>query len=108
MKLLFVCYSAENRSPTLADMYADKHETKAIGLYHHFEYWKVNKYLEYFLKWCDRVFVVEQEFEDKIRELYHELAIVKKIVNLDIPDNYYRGEEALKNIIKLKMEPYES
>ena len=88
-------------------MYADKHETRALGCYNYFEYWKINNKLEEFLNWCDRVFVVEQEFEDKIKEFYPDLANAKKIVNLDIPDVYYKGEEALKNIIKERMKPYE-
>ena len=66
----------------------------------------LNDELENKLKWCERVFVMEEELETEISRHFPYLAIEKKITNLNIPDVYVIDKPALKLKIKEKMKPY--
>jgi len=105
VKILFICHSAQNRSPTASKMYNNIFETEDMGLYKNAQF-DLNDELENKLKWCNRVFVMEEELETVIRRHFPYLAIEKKIKNLDIPDVYEINEPALKLKIKEKMNPY--
>jgi len=104
-KILFICHSAQNRSPTASNMYNNIFDTEAIGLYKNAQF-DLHDELENKLKWCDRAFVMEEELETVIRRHFPNLAIEKKITNLDIPDVYVIDEPALKLKIKEKMKPF--
>jgi predicted protein tyrosine phosphatase len=86
-------------------MYKNTFDTESIGLYKNAQF-DLNDELEIKLKWCDRVFVMEEELETEIRRHFPNLAREKKITNLDIPDVYEINEPALKLKIKEKMKPY--
>ncbi len=105
LKILFVCHSAQNRSPTASEMYNNIFDTEAMGLYKNAQF-DLHDELETKLKWCDRAFVMEEELETVIRRHFPNLAIEKKITNLDIPDVYVIDEPALKLKIEEKMKPY--
>jgi len=105
LKILFICHSAQNRSPTASKMYKNKFDTEAMGLYKNAQF-DLNDELENKLRWCDRVFVMEEELETEIRRHFPNLAREKEITNLDIPDIYEINEPALKLKIKEKMKPY--
>ena len=57
------------------------------------------------LKWADKVYVFEKKHEQYIME--HFPRQYGKVVNLDIPDVYDYGVEALKKVIKKKMKKQE-
>lgn len=105
LKILFICHSAQNRSPTASKMYNNLFDTEALGLYKNAQF-DLHDELETKLKWCDRAFVMEEELETVIRRHFPNLAIEKKIANLDIPDVYVINEPALKLKIEEKMNPY--
>lgn len=105
LKVLFICHSAQNRSPTASKMYSNLFDTEAMGLYKNAQFDLYDE-LETKLKWCDRAFVMEEELETVIRRHFPNLAIEKKITNLDIPDIYEINEPALKLKIEEKMKPY--
>jgi len=105
VKILFICFSGQNRSPTASNMYNNLFDTEALGLYKNAQF-DLHDELETKLKWCDRVFVMEEELETVIRQHFPNLAIEKKITNLDIPDVYIINEPALKLKIQEKMKLY--
>ena len=104
-KILFICHSTQNRSPTTSKMHNNLFDTEAMGIYKNAQF-DLHDELETKLKWCDRVFVMEEELETVIRRHLPNLAIEKKITNLDIPDVYEINEPALKLKIEEKMKPY--
>ena len=105
VKILFICHSAQNRSPTASKMYNNIFDTEVMGLYKNAKF-DLNDELENKLKWCERVFVMEEELETVIKRHFPNLAIEKKITNLDILDIYEINEPALKLKIEEKMKPY--
>ena len=56
--------------------------------------------------WADLIFVMESEFEEYIKNTFPEVASSKKIICLNIPDNYYFMEPALIELIKSRVAIY--
>ena len=79
-KLLFICTANLQRSPTGAEIFKDKYETKSAGVG---ELTK-NPLTSELLEWADVVFVMEDWHREFIAEKFPKLYLKKKIINLDI------------------------
>ena len=99
-KLLFVCTLNLQRSPTAAEIFKDKYDTKSAGVG---DTAKVPLTSE-LLGWADVVFVMEGWQRKLISEKFPKLYLKKKIINLDIPDMYYFMDEELVKVLKEKVE----
>ena len=99
MKLLFVCNANLYRSPTAAEIFKDKHETKSAGLSELAKI-KVSKEI---LEWADKVYVMEEWMRGEIAKRFPEEYMKKKIINLDIPDVYGFMQDGLVKLLKGKV-----
>ena len=98
-KLLFICTLNLQRSPTAAEIFKDKYDTKSAGVA---DTAKVPLTSE-LLNWADVVFVMEEGHRKFISEKFPKEYLKKKIINLDIPDMYYFMDEGLVKVLKEKV-----
>ena len=56
--------------------------------------------------WADLIFVMEEKQKVIINSVYADSSKNKRIIILDIPDNYYYMEPELVELIKTKVAPY--
>lgn len=102
LNVLFICHSGQIRSQTAKDLFADKFNTKALGVYYHPNYDTINPKLEKLLFWADKVFVMKEWMIKDIIEKYFK-KYVDKVECLDIGDYYHRDQPLLINILKEKV-----
>ncbi|WP_251101488.1 low molecular weight protein tyrosine phosphatase family protein [Shewanella algae] len=55
------------------------------------------------IQWADFIFVMEKSHKTKVAKKFKELLKGKKLVCLDIPDNYQRMDPALMTLLKNKV-----
>ncbi len=55
------------------------------------------------IQWADFIFVMEKSHKIKVAKKFKELLKGKKLVCLDIPDNYQRMDPALMTLLKNKV-----
>jgi predicted protein tyrosine phosphatase len=104
MNILFVCSRNQWRSPTAEAIYkaSREHTAKSAGT----EPSAKIKLTTKLINWADIVFAMEKKHKQRIVENFPFEAASKKIVVLDIPDEYrYMDEELIENI-KLSVEAY--
>ncbi len=84
--LLFVCSENKLRSPTAEAVFSEYKNISAIGA-------GTNKDAETpvsgdLIEWADIILVMEKSHKNKISKKYRELLKNKRLIVLDIPDNY--------------------
>ena len=95
MKLLFICNFNQNRSVTAEHLFKDKYETKSAGVI------SGTPITKHALEWADKVFVMEEP--QKLYILKNFPAYEDKIINLNIPNNFFRDQEDLKKLLQEKV-----
>jgi len=85
-KLLFVCSENRLRSPTSEAVFSEYEGVEAIGA-------GTNSDAETpvsgdLIEWADIILVMEKSHRNKVAKKYKELLKDKRLVVLDIPDNY--------------------
>lgn len=98
MNLLFVCSENRLRSPTGEEVFAKYDGINSIGC-------GTNSDAETvvsgdLIEWCDIVFVMEKTHRNKVSKKFKDLLKDKKLVCLDIPDNYDRMDPVLIRILE--------
>ena len=85
-RVLFVCSAGLLRSATAARIYASKYNTRAAGS----AYYALVPVNDALIAWADEIVFVNQHNRDEVDKTYdlEELGLQKKIVVLDIPDDY--------------------
>jgi predicted protein tyrosine phosphatase len=58
------------------------------------------------IEWADIIFAMEEKHKVILTNHFFDSATDKKIVVLDIPDNYYFMEAGLVKLIKDRVKPY--
>ncbi len=58
------------------------------------------------LGWADLIFVMEQKHGDRLRSKFPESLEGKKVICLQIPDNYEYMEPELVELLQAKLNPY--
>ena len=104
MNLLFVCSENRLRSPTAEEVFSEYDNVNAIGC-------GTNADAEMplsgdLVEWADVVLVMEKSHKHKVSKRYKELLTGKRLVCLDIPDNYERMQPELVALLKIKVPKY--
>ncbi len=104
MNLLFVCSKNQWRSPT-AELIFKNHPfyiTRSAGTSAKARI-KINEKL---LIWADIIFVMERKHHEILFKNYNELLAYKKVITLNIPDEYIFADEELIEILKSQLSQY--
>lgn len=101
MNLLFVCSENRLRSPTAEEIFSDYEGISAIGA-------GTNKDAEThvsgdLIEWADIVFVMENSHKNKISKKHRDLLKGKRLICLDIPDEYDRMDPILVRLLENKV-----
>ena len=104
MKLLFVCSRNKERSPTAEKTFDgfDGHLARSAGT----DKKATNSLTLEMIEWADLVFVMEKHHRNKIHKLLGSKFDPKKIINLEISDDYDCMDHNLIYELKLKVLPY--
>ena len=116
MKLLFICSQNLHRSKTaeiiFREKYKGKHEVKSAGFWCEDSASNKSSFKPQhptvlitrdLMQWPDIIFVFEQMHIDEIRERFPAEYLTKKIINLEIPDIYSRGDLRLRELLLEKV-----
>jgi predicted protein tyrosine phosphatase len=104
MKILFVCSRNKWRSRTAETIFKDQqhHEVRSAGTAADARV-KVN---EKIIIWADIIFVMEKRHKQLLQQKFNQSLEGKRVVVLDIEDNYeYMGEELI-DILRTSVNPY--
>ncbi len=103
MKLLFICSRNRLRSPTAEAVFADYPglEVDSAGLDRDAE----NPLSSEAIQWADIIFVMEQSHRRKLSQNFQTWLKQKRIVCLNIPDNYEYMDSTLVELLKKKVLP---
>lgn len=104
MNLLFVCSENRLRSPTAEAVFSMYPGVNAIGA-------GTNADAETpvsgdLIEWADVVLVMEESHRNKISSKFRELLTGKRLVCLDIPDNYDYMQPELVKLLEAKVPRY--
>ncbi len=104
MNLLFICSENRLRSPTAEAVFSKYEGINAIGA-------GTNADAETpvsgdLIEWADVVLVMEKSHRNKVSKKYKELLKGKRLVCLDIPDNYDYMQPELVKLLETKVPRY--
>ncbi len=104
MNLLFVCSRNQWRSPTAEEVYKNTQglNVRSAGTEPSARI-KINAS---HIEWADLIFVMEKKHKQRITEKFPEETNSKKIIVLDIPDEYQFMDEELIESIKTSVDVY--
>ena len=112
-RYMFVCYAAQQRSPTAVDVSLNLAAHSGMNLEaccfgtnylaHSDDKAKFKKYQERFLK-QDRIFVMASDMTERMTRVIN--IPPEKIICFNIPDNYVRGGLDLRNKLKTRITPW--
>ncbi|WP_287908323.1 protein tyrosine phosphatase [Acinetobacter sp.] len=104
MNSLFICSRNQWRSPTAERVFAVGYglSTRSAGTSKHAKHTVSLKDIA----WADMIFVMEQKHKQNIKEKFAQQLQHKKVVVLDIPDDFPYMDEELIEILKDTMLPY--
>ncbi|MET0718664.1 MAG: low molecular weight protein tyrosine phosphatase family protein [Pseudoxanthomonas sp.] len=99
--LLFICSQNRLRSPTAEQVFADYQgvETASAGLNNDAE----NPVTPEALQWADIVFVMERAHRSKLSAKFKQHLSGKRVVCLEIPDEYEYMDPVLVDLLKRKV-----
>jgi predicted protein tyrosine phosphatase len=100
-KVLFICSQNRWRSPTAEQVFADYGglECSSAGTNHDAE----NPLTPELVEWADLIFVMEREHKTKLQTRHQAQLLGKRLICLDIPDNYKFMDAALVKLLKAKV-----
>ena len=104
MNALFICSRNQWRSPSAERIFAVGYgiSTRSAGTSKHAKHTISAKDIA----WADYIFVMEQKHKQNIKEKFPNQLQHKKVIVLDIPDDYQYMDEELIEILKQVMQPY--
>jgi predicted protein tyrosine phosphatase len=104
MNVLFVCSRNKWRSRTAETIFKDNqsHEFRSAGTENDARI-KVNEKL---INWADLIFVMEKRHKQRLQDRFDQLLDAKKIIILDIEDNYQYMDEELIETLRTSVNPY--
>ncbi len=104
VRALFVCSANRLRSPTAEHVFASWTgvETDSAGLANDAEQQLSGEQIE----WADIIFVMEKVHRRKLARRFRPHLNGKKLICLDIPDNYGFLDPALIGLLEAKAGPY--
>jgi protein-tyrosine phosphatase len=104
MNILFVCSGNKWRSRTAEAIFKhnQNHNVKSAGTENNARV----KVTEKLIGWADLIFVMEKRHKQRLQEKFDRILTIKKIVVLDIEDNYRFMDEELIETLKTSVSPY--
>ena len=102
--VLFVCSQNRLRSPTAEQIFAIRPqiEVDSAGTNHDAE----NPLTSELIAWADLIFVMERTHRNKIQKRFRSALNGKRIVVLDIPDEYEFMDPGLIKLLEARMARY--
>ena len=104
MNLLFVCSRNNWRSPTAESIYKGRQglKVKSAGT----EPSAKNRVTSKDILWADTIFVMEKRHKQRLLDNFPSEMSDKKVVILDIEDEYRYMDKELIEMIKISVDPY--
>ena len=104
MNVLFVCSRNQWRSRTAETVFKDSkhHVVESAGT----ENGARIKVSEELIEWADIIFVMEKRHKERLQQKFDQSLDEKKIITLDIHDNYRYMDEELIETLKTSVTPY--
>ena len=104
MNILFICSRNQWRSPTAEAIYKSQQglHVKSAGTSASARIKVTGKLIE----WAELIFVMEKKHQQRLTESFPNEISDKKIIVLDIPDEYQFMDEELVESIKAGVSPY--
>ncbi|MDQ9020879.1 protein tyrosine phosphatase [Acinetobacter sichuanensis] len=104
MNILFICSRNQWRSPTAERVFSVGYgiHTRSAGTSRHAKHTISSKDIE----WAELIFVMEQKHKQNIKEKFPKQLQHKKIIVLEIPDDYHYMDEALIELLQDVIPPY--
>ncbi|MBO9711899.1 low molecular weight protein tyrosine phosphatase family protein [Sphingomonas sp.] len=102
--ILFVCSQNRLRSPTAEQVFADHPgiEVGSAGTNHDAD----NPLSHELIEWADLIFAMERTHRNKLQKRFRSALNGKRIVVLDIPDDYAFMDPDLVALLKARMARY--
>ena len=103
-RILFVCSQNRLRSPTAEQVFANHPgvECSSAGTNHDAE----NPLSAELVEWAELIFVMEKAHRDKLQAKFRTQLGGKRVVCLEIPDNYDYMEPDLVKLLKAKVKSF--
>ena len=101
MNLLFVCSENRLRSPTAERVFSDYPGVKAIGAGTNAD--ASTPVSGDLIAWADVVLVMEKAHRNKVAKKFRDLLKDKRLVVLDIPDQFEYMQPELVNLLKARV-----
>ena len=103
-RVLFICSQNRLRSPTAEQVFASWPgiEVASAGLNHDAEVTVGAELLE----WADLIFVMEKAHRNRLSRRFRAFLRNKRIICLDIPDEFDYMEPGLVELLKVRVTPY--
>ena len=104
MNVLFICSRNKWRSRTAETIFRSNqnHNFKSAGTENDARI-KINEKL---ILWADLIFVMEKRHKQRLHDKFDQILNNKKIIILDIEDNYRYMDDELIETIKTSVTPY--
>lgn len=104
MNALFICSRNQWRSPTAERVFSVGYgiSTRSAGTSKHAKHTISSNDIA----WADLIFVMEQKHKQNIKEKFPNQLQHKKVIVLDIPDDYQYMDEELIEILRQTVQPY--
>jgi predicted protein tyrosine phosphatase len=105
-RVLFLCSQNKLRSPTAEAVFADhpRVEVDSAGLNHDAEVPLSEEQVE----WADLILVMEKTHRSRLNRKFGKVLAGKRVVVLNIPDDYDYMDPALVELLKQRCAPYVS
>lgn len=103
-RILFICSQNRLRSPTAEQVFSrrDDIEVASAGTNHDAE----NPLSDELIEWADFVFVMERSHRNKVQKRHRRVLKDKRLIVLDIPDDYEFMDPALVSLLEKRMARY--
>lgn len=103
-RLLFVCSQNRWRSPTAEQVFSEYPgvECLSAGLSHDAE----NPLTPELVEWAEVIFVMERKHRARLSARFRPFLAGKRVVCLDIPDDYKFMEPSLVTLLKVKVKRF--
>jgi predicted protein tyrosine phosphatase len=102
-RLLFVCTANQHRSRTAEDLYRSdpRYEVQSAGTHTYADNPEERQVTREMVEWADVILVMEERHRSALAERFSECR--PRIVVLNIPDWYYRGDPRLVQILRRRL-----
>ena len=103
-KVLFVCSQNRLRSPTAEQIFSKRHdiEVDSAGTNNDAD----NPLTAELVEWADIIFVMERRHRTKIQNRYRSALKSKRVICLDIPDEFEFMDPMLVRILEARVSRY--